>query len=156
MESFLSISAVILSIISIVISISTFIWTVRRDRKQATLDAYNILQSEVFDQLNLYRPSDIREIAAKPTSEEYKKVSGLIARIEHFCVGVNTKIYDRDTVYLLAHGYLDSEVIMSRIKPILEMKHRKAEENYYENIDEVLLWMKKRSEQTKSRQGVTI
>ena len=112
METILSIAAILISVFSLAITLYTFIWTARRDRKQATLDAYNTLQNEVFDKLNLFKPSDIREIANHPTSKEYKKLSALIARIEHFCVGVNTNIYDKDTVYLLTHGYLDGEMLL--------------------------------------------
>lgn len=76
-------------------------------------------------------------------SPEYKTASGYIARLEHFCAGVNLGIYDRKTVYTLANGYLDSNVILSRINPIIEKKHRTAEKDYYENIHMVLAWMQK-------------
>jgi hypothetical protein len=116
-----------------------------RQKKQATLDAYNTLQNEVFDKLNRITPSEIKEMAKHTRSEEYKEISGYIARLEHFCVGVNTEIYDRDTVYKLAHGYLDSNTIRSRIDPIIEKKQANAEEDYYENIHEVLDWMDRKS-----------
>ena len=104
METILSIIAIVLSVISGGFSLYSFVWTARRDRKQATLDAYNQLQEQAFDKLNTYAPAAIREIAKDSKSEQYKTVSGYIARIEHFCVGVNQKIYDRKTVYELAHG----------------------------------------------------
>lgn len=96
----------------------TFLWTAHRDRKQAALDAYNRLQEEGLDLLNHYRPSEIREIAGDPRSESYKILSGQIARIEHFCVGVTQKIYDPKTVYELAYGYLDG-AIKTRIERII-------------------------------------
>ena len=99
METVLSIIAIVLSVISGGFSLYSFVWTARRDRKQATLDAYNQLQEQAFDKLNTYTPAAIREIAKDSTSEEYKTVSGYIARIEHFCVGVDQNIYDRRTVY---------------------------------------------------------
>ena len=86
-----------------------------------------------------------REIAKHPTSKEYKEISGYIARIEHFCVGVNMKIYDRETVYQLAHGYLDGNGILDRINPIIARKNRNADTDYYENIHRVLNWMKQKS-----------
>ncbi len=145
MESVLSIIAIVISVISGGFAIYTFFWTAQRDRKQSTLDAYNTLQGEVFDKLNLLMPAEIQEIAKYPTSKEYKEIGGHIARLEHFCVGANTGIYDRATVYQLAHGYLDSEVILNRITPIIEKKHRAAEEDYYENIHKLLDWMQKKS-----------
>ena len=134
METTLSVMAIVISVLSGVFALYTFFWTVRRDRKQATLDAYNQLQDQAFDKLNLYSPAAIREIAEEPKSEEYKIISGYIARIEHFCVGVNQNIYDRKTVYALAHGYLDGNMLQSRIEPIIEKKHINATEDYYENI----------------------
>lgn len=151
METILSIIAIVLSVISGGFSLYSFVWTARRDRKQATLDAYNQLQEQAFDKLNVYAPEAIREIAKDPKSEAYKTVSGYIAQIEHFCVGVNQNIYDRRTVYALAHGYLDGYVLKRRIEPIIDKKQSGASEDYYENIHTVLAWMKKESDQRKKK-----
>ena len=149
METILSIIAIVLSVISGGFSLYSFVWTARRDRKQATLDAYNQLQEQAFDKLNAYTPAAIREIAKDSKSEEYKTVSGYIARIEHFCVGVNQNIYDRRTVYALAHGYLDGQVLKRRMEPIIGKKQIGASEDYYENIHAVLDWMEKESQKRK-------
>ena len=116
MENILAIVAIVISVISGLFSAFTYIKTMERDRKQATLDAYNGLQEQVFDRLNQYAPAEIREIAKDNLSNKYKEVSGLVARIEHFCVGVNQKIYDFDTVYELAHGYFDGFSLKARIE----------------------------------------
>ena len=99
-------------------------------------------------------PANIREIAEDPRSVAYKTVGGYIARIEHFCTGVNLGIYDKKTVYSLAHGYLDGKVIRSRIEPIIEKKHRHADKDYYENIHKVLDWMEKESEKQKKTKTI--
>lgn len=143
METTLSVVAIVLSVISGGFSFYTFIWTTRRDRKQATLDAYNQLQEQALDHLNYYRPTEIIEIAKNPRSEEYKKISTYIARIEHFCVGVNQKIYDSETVYALARDYLDG-AIKTRIEPIIDRKNQYGDDDYYENIHQVYDWMAKR------------
>ena len=141
-----AVGSALLALISAVFSCFTYFRNVRHDRRRDTLDAYNTLQKEAFDKLNQIRPTEIREIAKGPTSKEYKEISGYIARIEHFCVGVNLGIYDRDTVYALANGYLDSNTIRSRIEPIIAMKHRSADKEYYENIQKLLSWMEKKNE----------
>ena len=151
METILSIIAIVLSVISSGFSLYSFVWTARRDRKQATLDAYNQLQEQAFDKLNTYTPAAIREVAKDSKSEEYKTVSGYIARIEHFCVGVNQNIYDRKTVYALAHGYLDGQVLKRRMEPIIDRKQIGASEDYYENIHAVLNWMEKESQKRKKK-----
>ena len=144
METILSIIAIVLSVISGGFAFYTFIWTASRDRKQATLDAYNQLQEQALDHLNYYRPAEIADIAEDPRSQAYKKVSGYIARIEHFCVGVTQKIYDRKTVYKLAHGYFDGAV-RDRIEPIIERKNQSGID-YYGNIHSVYGWMEEETQ----------
>lgn len=141
MELILTSAAVGISALAFLVSIYTHWSVMRRDRKQATLDAYNRLEEQALEPLDKYMPAQIKEIAQKPRSEEYKAITAYIARIEHFCVGVNQKIYDRDVVYALAHGFLDGR-ILSRIVPILEKKQQGAKESYYANTEEVLTWMK--------------
>ena len=144
METVLSIIAIILSVISGGFAFYTFVWTAQRDRKQSTLDAYNQLQEQALDHLNYYRPAEIVDIAKDPRSQEYKEVSGYIARIEHFCVGVTQKIYDRKTVYELAHGYFDGAV-RDRVEPIIEKKNQSGND-YYGNIHSVYDWMGKETQ----------
>lgn len=147
METVISIVALSFSIISTAFGVITFLWTIRRDRKQATLEAYNRLQNEVFDRLNTYLPAQIREISLDTKSEDYKKISGYLARIEHFCVGINERIYDRNVFYSLAHGYFDGNQLRKRIEPIIETKNksRRTNELFYNDILSVLQWMDKKT-----------
>ena len=146
METFLSLSAFLISLVSGGFALYSFLWTARRDRRQATLEAYNRLQTEVFDALNHYRPSEIEEICGDNRSAEYKKISGYLARIEHFCVGINEDIYDRDTFYALAHGYFDGPQIRRRIGPLIQQKNSgNTGEVFYNDTLEVLEWMEKRA-----------
>ena len=135
-------------IITIISSVSAaiFAWGTYRkglkhDRKQDTLDAYNQLQEQALDQLYLLDINEIKEIAKNPKNEKYKQISTYIARIEHFCVGVNDDIYDKETVYNLAHGFLDG-TIMKRIEPIINRKNFDGKE-YYDNTKKVIAWMNK-------------
>ena len=147
METILSIIAIVLSVISGGFSLYSFVWTARRDRKQATLEAYNRLQTEVFDNLNTYRPDEIRNICVDNKSADYKKVSGYLARIEHFCVGLNQGIYDKNTFYALSHGYFDGHQIRKRIEPVIESKNssKNSKELFYDDTLSVLRWMEKKA-----------
>ena len=118
MEIVLSIIAIVIPVVSGVFAVLTFVWTAARDRKQATLEAYNRLQAEVFDNLNQYKPSEIQEMCSDNKSEVYKRISGYVARIEHFCVGLENGIYDKHTFYALSHGYFDRDQLRKRIIPI--------------------------------------
>lgn len=123
--SIYDIISILFSLAAAVFAALTYIWNLRHDRKQATLNAYNVLQ---------FTPKEISEIAKDPRSSGYKEISGYIARMEHFCVGVKERIYDRKTVYALAHGYLDGAQIKRRIEPIIEQKQSGAAEDYYSHI----------------------
>ena len=147
METVLSIIAVAISVASCGFALFTFLWTAKRDRRQATLEAYNRLQTEVFDNLNAYRPDEIRTICADNKSADYKKISGYLARIEHFCVGINQGIYDKNTFYALSHGYFDGHQLRKRIEPLIETKNcsKNTNELFYNDTLSVLQWMEKKA-----------
>lgn len=140
METTLSIIAIVLSVISGGFAFYTFIWTARRDRKQATLDAYNLLQEQALDRLNEYTGAEIKRIIEEKNKDEYRELSRCLVRIEHFSVGVNTGIYDKRTLYLMAHGYLDLG-IWYKLQPVLEQKQKGRQEEYYLNYQKLVAWM---------------
>ena len=144
METILSVIALIVSAISAFFALFSFFWTNNRDRKQATLEAYNRLQHEVFDELNKLTPEEIRNICNDVKSRDYKTISGYVARIEHFCVGLNEKIYDKKTFYALAHGYFDGNQLTRRIEPLIETKNQNNKKgSFYNNTKLVIGWMNK-------------
>ncbi|MBQ7761403.1 MAG: DUF4760 domain-containing protein [Clostridia bacterium] len=116
----INIISLILAIVSIGFSILTYVLSVLHEKKKATLDAYNILQEQALDTINRYQPKDIKDISGDVKSQEYKKISTILARIEHFCVGVNSRIYDKKTVKLLAGRYLVS--LYGKLKPMIMKK----------------------------------
>ena len=150
MELAISIASAVFALFSVVISWKIYKCTVIHDRKKDTLDAYNTLQEQVLDYINLYKPSQIKEIVKNDKSEEYKKLSGYVARIEHFCVGVNQKIYDCKVIYELAHGYFDGG-LKSRIDPIIEHKNRNGND-YYMNIHRVYAKMESLTKTNKHKE----
>lgn len=120
------------------------------DKRKDTLDAYNVLQSEVFDKLYIdYTPSKIKKIAEhykEPEySHDYHVLGTLLARIEHFCVGVNTEVYDWKTVYELSHGFFD-KTVRYRIAPLIERKEGFFGTDPYENTKRVFEKMEAETE----------
>ena len=63
MEIAISIISLFFAAISFLHSFFVYSQTVKHDKKQATLDAFNILQEQVLDKINLYSNSKIKEIA---------------------------------------------------------------------------------------------
>ncbi len=100
-----------------------------RKKKQATLDAYNILQEQVCDRINYYQIKDIKDAYRNSDKAFMAELDGYVARIEHYCVGLEMSIYDYDTFYELTHGYFDDGPLKERIDIILANKDL-AEEHY--------------------------
>lgn len=111
------------SVIAFVFSLLTYVKTLRHDRKKDTLDSFNVLQQQALDPLQSYTRAQIREIADDTRSEEYRIVSTYLARIEHFCVGVEQKVYDQRTVWELSEGFLNRGVY-EKLKPIIDHKNQ--------------------------------
>lgn len=136
--------ATIISVISIVVAASAFIFNILtnyksavRARRQATLDAYNNLQSQALDTLNSYPTSDIAEIIKDKHSDKYKEISKCLARIEHFCVGIEEEIYDFETLYKLSHGYFD-DTVYKKLLPLIERKDSDQIADVYLNFKKVV------------------
>jgi len=144
----------IFGIITNVATIAAVVWGVvqyrdnkKRENKIATIEAYSRLQNEVFDNLNRWSPSDVKSAADDPRSDDYKELSGYLARIECFCAGINQKIYDFDAFYTVAHGYFDGDrgMLKQRLLPLLNKKLELADEDYYQNLHKVWNLMEKKT-----------
>ena len=100
----------------------------KRERKQATLDAFNELQAQVLDELAKYSPNAIRMIAddrrKKETKPKYNQLKTLIARIEHFAIGIEEKIYDFKTADKLAAEHLI--YLYNKVSPIIQAARESA------------------------------
>ena len=139
--------SLIFSLAAAAFSVFTYWSNIIHDRKQATLEAYNLLQEQALDKLQVYMPKQLKEVVKNRRSEEYKLLSSYVARVEHFAVGVNQKIYDLDTVYELSHGFLDGS-IRTRIEILIGRKDENFDEEFYENLK---LLYRKMDEKTKRR-----
>lgn len=150
MELIISIIAIAISFVSILVSVVIYQKGVQREKKQATLDAFNVLQEQVFDYLNQYTYAQIREVCDEwrqaivdnknkyngqvinfsekqqnkrnQCFNEYRVLSGYLARIEHFALGVNTGIYDAKIAERAGTSYLVM-LYRGKLKPLIETKH---------------------------------
>lgn len=120
METLISYISLAFSIGSVIFAFGTFVWTAKRDRKQATFEAFNRLQNEVFDKINLKSKIDVKNIAENPKSAEFTEYSQYLARIEQFCVGIAAKIYDYKITKKVAAKYLKD--IYHKSLPVIEKK----------------------------------
>lgn len=155
----------IISIIAVIISFVTFLYTVlveyrgeQREKKQSTLEALNLLQEQVFDKLNEYTFAEIKDISDKwnesaeekrkfvtakkgtatefwnthheydNTINEYRVLSGYLARIEHFSLGVNTGIYDVKVTERAATS--DLTMLYKKLEPLILTKNNSNNSSY--------------------------
>lgn len=139
--------SLLFSLAAAAFSVFTYWSNIIHDRKQATLEAYNLLQEQALDQLYVYMPKQLKEVVKNRRSEEYKLLSSYVARVEHFAVGVNQRIYDLNTVYELSHGFLDGG-IRTRIEILIGRKDENFDEEFYQNIK---ILYEKMDEKTRKR-----
>lgn len=137
----IALSALLLSGLSMVGSAFVYYTGRQRERRTATLNAFNVLQEQVLDHLNLYTRKRVEEIAASPKSEEYKLLSGYLARLEHFAVGINTEIYDVQVVKRLAGRYLCG--LQDKIDPLIQKKRQlNRTAKHYDELEAMLNQMR--------------
>lgn len=104
-------------------------------RKDSTIQAYNRLQDVVLDKIasypkaeivNIIRTIDEAEIGFESVPEiniAYQDVKALVAKCEHFAVGVNEGLYDIDLVNRM--GGIHLIYLYKKVEPIIA----KAREN---------------------------
>lgn len=102
MELILSITAIIISVVSIIVSVVIYVIGVKRDKKQATLDAVNILQEQVFDKLNLYTNAEIEDICSKWKAEVRRRKTTIEKMTDEELAERKKRIED----YRILSGYL--------------------------------------------------
>jgi hypothetical protein len=137
--------ALVFSAIAAVFSIWSFFLERNRVRREATIHAFEELEKEVFLQ-NDYTTLPLR---AKREVEEHKfgvawrRGTKLLSRIEHFCVGVQAKAFDLDTLNRLAGGYFINQY--ENWKPIIEQKRLDDHSmNHYNEFEDVVNKLKKK------------
>ncbi len=136
--------AIVISALSLILTIIHIFISRVHDRKKDTLDAYNQLQVQALDILNGYTKSEIEQLKRSNKNEDYRIVSSCLARVEHFCVGINQKIYDRGVLEELAGPYFLS--IYKKLRPIIDKKHEGFNnKNFYENFEKVADFLEKKA-----------
>ncbi len=93
-----------------------------RQRKEATVHAYQTLQEQVLDKLVIINKKEIYDVVkykddSKEFLEIYNEYRTLIARCEHFAVGVNNDIYDFNVLVDLSGVHL--VMLYKKIEPII-------------------------------------
>ena len=122
----------IISGMALAISIFQFFIEKNRQKKEATLIAYNNLQKEVFSELKKY---DLKTI--KKGDGGWDTVTRCLAIIENFSVGLNTGIYSLDILNRLGGGFF-----IEQYEELSFIISKKREENknskHYDEFEKVV------------------
>lgn len=135
MDLYISILATVISFVSLGFSIFIYINGLHRESRQATIEAFAVLQESALDKLYSYTPKQIKEIAQHPRSQEYKDLTVLLVRCEHFSVGVNTGVYHFATIERLSNGYIVQ--LFKKIKPLIDKKREIGNGEFYKAFEKL-------------------
>lgn len=142
LETVIAVISVIIALVSVIISAVALRRSEKHQsemktqaKKQATIEAFEKIQAEVLDKLINLSEKSANEAIEKFNNNEnsekckrqYRDYELLIARLEHFAVGVYENVYDKDIVDKLAGNHL---ILMhSKIEPIIENVNKFVEKN---------------------------
>ena len=127
---------IVISVAALVLAVYQCFGDYRRKKRQDTLEAYNELQNDVFTPLNKLR----KEYAELPIDNDFEmrsEVTGYLAKIERFCVGVNLKIYDIKTLKRCGGAYFVRQYLY--LKPLIDIKKgRNNGGKHYDELEKVV------------------
>lgn len=146
---------ILASCVTALVAVTTLFWSVntqnkmRKDEvKRAIIEAFNRLQSEVLDKLVLVDKVNAKVIAdAREDNEAYRQAYNdyktLIARLEHFAVGVEKGAYDLDVVDRLAGDHLI--YLYPKVEPIIAATNDQVQtEKYYQSYSKLVKKLEQR------------
>lgn len=157
MLNYMELASFIIAVISAAVSIVTYIATVCYEKRRTTIQAINRLQNEVLDKfINISKDNAniILENLDDPRCKEaYNDYRALIARLEHFAIGVNKHIYDFSIVNDLMGVHLIS--LYLKIAPIIAEANKKEKEmRYYCNFLRLVNNLDKKQEILRKREDM--
>ena len=123
----MEIVSIVIAVLSAMFSIVTYLNTVRFEKRKVTIAAIHLLQNEVLDKFVSITKENAKTIVENIDDEKcreaYNDYRALIARLEHFAIGVNKHVYDFRLVEdLLGKHFV---VLYDKIAPIICKGNRK-------------------------------
>jgi len=121
-EFYISIFAATISLISLFVSIKSYIQDHKRRKKQATIEFYNTICDELYD-----ISASIDQVlgGTEPTVDNIQNntqlkadVTKMLSTYERFSVGVNSGVFDLDLTDRMAGSYLI--VLLSKFLPYIQ------------------------------------
>lgn len=125
----MDIATIIIAGMALLVSLTSAVWSFLRERRESTIKAYTIFQNEIVPEINRIK-AGFRENGIDLKSMNNAQISDLIsaniqiticlARIEYFCVGVNTKIYSISILNRMGGSFFCD--VFETFRPIIQVK----------------------------------
>ena len=144
----MDIAALIISILAFLLSFIQFVRDASRGKKEATLNAFYVLQNEAFDPLNALLSDECIDVSAiTRDSDEWRMVTTALAKIEQFSVGINTNIYSIEILNRVAGAYFIR--LYETLEPIIEKKRSQniSKGKHYDEFQQMIYRLKRMREQ---------
>jgi len=139
----LEFTAIVVSVVALMVSLLQFFVERQRVRRGDTIHELAKLQKEVFNQRD-YLNANVEEVLAEyqnaPDGQfpaAWDAISGYMARIEQFAVGVNTNVYDLKTLDRMSGIHFIRQY--ERLFPIIRHKRVESGSNKrYEEFEQLV------------------
>lgn len=140
----MDLAALILSVAALLVSLYQWLRDNSRQKKEATINAFQHLQNDVFQGLkDLLSECEGNTEHIVRSSEAWKKATDFLSRIEHFSVGVNTGVYSLKILNRLAGGYFIRT--FETLEPVILKKraYNSSGGRHYDEFESVVQDLKK-------------
>ncbi len=128
----MEIAAILISAVSVLVAVATFLISFYQNRKVETIKALN----EIFD----FYYCSLRD---KTMHDDYKEYVKYMSQVDRFAVAVNERLYDKKLVKKRA-GIFFANQYEGFMKEIRDQRRRQFKRNdYYSNIDEMMRYLQK-------------
>ena len=141
----IDIIALLLSAIAAIFSIWSFFLERNRERREATIHAFEELEKDVF--LDKEYTSVLTDLKSKANEQinntDQQCGTRFLSKIEHFCVGIQVQAFDISTLNRLAGGYFINQY--ENWWPIIEKKRSDdGSMKHYNEFEDVVKRLKKK------------
>ncbi len=143
-----SAGATIIAAIALFITCRAQKQSLLRERKQATIEAFNTLQEEVLDPMVNIKKSEAklaaeRHMESDGDKEIYDAFRVQIARLDHFAVGISEETYDFETFCKLGGEHV--MYLYEKVEPVITEARNCSEKVVpFQSFEKLYLQLKER------------
>ncbi len=128
-EIALSIIGTVITSISVIVAVVTFVKNENIRKMQATYDAYNKFKEAYFDFETEITKEYVEKALSDINKEEWNKITEYLSNFERIATCTNNGIFDANTIYLMSGPKVKD--IFEILEPVIKKKEKTAKEKRY-------------------------